>query len=525
MASARTSESHVTEPEPVTASSKRFGRYRLSYELAAGGMGTVYLARAEGPAGFEKLVALKRIHQHLAKDERFVAMFLDEARIAAQIHHPNVCSVIDFGCVDGAYYLTMPFVAGESLHRVIRAVHGRDDAALRERALYAAIRIVADACEGLHAAHELRDARGELLDVVHRDVSPQNLLVGYDGGARVLDFGVASARDRLYSTATGEVKGKFAYLSPEQIDGRDVDRRADVWALGVVLYECVGLRRLFARKTMAETVQAVLEGAIAPLSEVAPHVPLALEEIVFKALARDRDRRYATARDMGRDLLAFLAEEARVVGPAEVAELMQALFPTGEAEKRSMLDRAREEEASEISIAVAEPVSEGATRRRSPALSIALVALAAVGFGVGGTLLWMGPPEEAEPPVSAPPAAALVTQTGAAPQPPIQTAVAETPPRAETASAPVEPDAAAAPAREEEASERREPRGRGTLSVVTTGGWALVYRGRTRLGEAPGTFSLPAGTHVIGIQPLGRGEIRRFRVHVTAGETTRFAAR
>jgi hypothetical protein len=188
-----------------------------------------------------------------------------------------------------------------------------------------------------------------------------------------------------------------------------------------------------------------------------------------------------------------------------------------------MLDRAREEEASEISVAVAEPVTERSTRR-SPALSIALVALAAVGLGVGGTLLWLGPPEDPEAPVSAPPAAALATPPEAGPQPPVERAVVETPPRVET-SAPIEPDAPAAPAREEEASERREPRGRGTLSVVTTGGWALVYRGRTRLGEAPGTFSLPAGTHVIGIQPLGRGEIRRFRVHVTAGETTRFAAR
>src|SRR5688500_2571176 len=197
-------------PERVEGE-RQFGRYRLCFELASGGMGTVYLARAEGPSGFEKLVALKRIHAHLAKDPRFVAMFLDEARIAARIHHPNVCSVIDFGTVEGSYYLTMPFVEGESLGRVMHAVSARRDPAARRSFWYVAARVIADACEGLHAAHELRDDVGDLLEVVHRDVSPQNTLIGYDGGVRVLDFGVASARHRLYSTATGEVKGKFAY--------------------------------------------------------------------------------------------------------------------------------------------------------------------------------------------------------------------------------------------------------------------------------------------------------------------------
>src|SRR5688500_2349246 len=143
-------------PERVEGE-RRFGRYRLCFELASGGMGTVYLARSEGPNGFEKLVALKRVHQHLAKDPRFVAMFLDEARIAARIHHPNVCSVIDFGTVDGAYYLTMPFIEGEPLHRVMKAVTKAGDPAIARNFWYLASRLVADACEGLHAAHELTD--------------------------------------------------------------------------------------------------------------------------------------------------------------------------------------------------------------------------------------------------------------------------------------------------------------------------------------------------------------------------------
>jgi hypothetical protein len=494
-------------PETVSGE-RRFGRYRLCFELASGGMGTVYLARAEGPSGFEKLVALKRIHQHLAKDPRFVAMFLDEARIAARVHHPNVASVIDFGTVDGAYYLTMPFVEGESLHKVMRTIARQGDPSF----VYAAARIVADACEGLHAAHELRDDVGELLEVVHRDVSPQNLLVGYDGGVRVLDFGVASARHRLYSTATGEVKGKFAYIAPEQIEGQAVDRRADVWSLGVVLWECIAQKRLFGRKTMAETVQMVLNQPVPPLRDHAPDVPLALEEIVFKALARDRDRRYTSARQMGRELLTFLADERKNVGAAEIAELMERLFPDGVAEKRKLTERARLDDALDAMLVEApKPTPTLVAPARSRAWwPIPLAIVVALAVGAGATWWVASQPER---PVETPRATAPAEE----PRPlPVEEPAPVVAPAPIQAPAPIE-----APAPIAEPVEREEARGRGTVTVATPGGWALVYRGNRRLGEAPGTFELPAGNQTIGVQPFGRGDIRRRRVRVPANGTVR----
>ncbi|MDQ3037960.1 MAG: serine/threonine protein kinase, partial [Myxococcota bacterium] len=323
-----------TRSEPMG----QLGRYRLCAELASGGMGTVYLARADGPHGFEKLVALKSIHPHLAKDRRFVEMFLDEARIAARLSHPNVCAVIDFGEAGGTYYLTMPFLLGESLHVVQRALRRSKDAELRAASPFVIARLLADACEGLHAAHELRDERGEPLAVVHRDVSPQNLFVGFEGTMSVLDFGVASARHRLHSTATGEVKGKFSYAAPEQLESRPIDRRADVWSLGVVLWEHAVQRRLFARDDAGATIRAVLESPIPPLRELWPEAPLGLEEIVFRALARDPARRYATAREMGRDLLGFLSEEGQGIGPPHVADWLERLMPDARAEKAKLIE-------------------------------------------------------------------------------------------------------------------------------------------------------------------------------------------
>lgn len=324
----------------------RFGPYVLCYELASGGMGAVFLAKAEGPRGFEKLVALKRIHPHLARDPRFATMFLDEARIAARIHHPNVCGVHEFGEVEGVYYLTMPYLVGEPLHRVLREA-ARTTPALRDERPWMIARLVVDACEGLHAAHELRDETGQLLEVVHRDVSPQNLFVGYDGTARVLDFGVASARHRHYQTSTGEVKGKFAYLAPEQLEGKTADRRVDVWALGVVLWEGLVGRRLFARENMAASVRAVSQDPIPALSDFVD-LPRELQRVVDRALARDRDARYATAREMGRDLLHALARH-RVVGPADVGEWLAMLFPNGRAEGERLVEESRVLSLDEVS--------------------------------------------------------------------------------------------------------------------------------------------------------------------------------
>ncbi len=301
----------------------------------------MYLARAEGPAGFDKTVALKRIHPHMAKEEAFVQMFLDEARIASRISHPNVCNVFDFGEDKGNYYIAMEYLNGEPLSKLLRVVWLQPWQKESPRLAHYAARVIADACEGLHAAHELRDDENELLHVVHRDVSPHNLFVTFNGSVRVVDFGIASARNRLHQTSTGEVKGKFAYMAPEQLRGKQVDRRADVWSLGVVLWEMVTMRRLFRRGTEMETIFAVASDSIPRPSQYRYGISPELEEIIMCALARNPEERFATSRDLGRELTRHLASESDLVGPADLADWMKELFPEGATEKRALLDGAK----------------------------------------------------------------------------------------------------------------------------------------------------------------------------------------
>ena len=336
----------ATSGMPERATPTTIGRYELCFELASGGMASVYLARAEGSPGFEKLVALKRIHPHLASEKGYVEMFLDEARIASRITHPNVCSVFDFGEADGEYFIAMEYLVGEPLSRVHRRIMA--NAAQRTSTLLPArmARVIAQACEGLHAAHELKDADGESLSVVHRDVSAENLFVTYDGATQVVDFGIAHARQRIHQTEAGQVKGTFPYMAPEQMTAAVVDRRVDVWALGAVLWELLTLRRLFLRDTDVNTMYAVLSSEIKPPSEYRPEIPPELDEIVLKALQRNPDERWQTAREMGKALRRVLAQQEELVGPAELADWLGELFPDGEARKRHVMEIARTSDAS-----------------------------------------------------------------------------------------------------------------------------------------------------------------------------------
>jgi len=290
-------------------------------------------------------VALKRIHPHLANERDYVEMFLDEARIAARITHTNVCSVFDFGEVDGEYFIAMEYLVGEPLSRIHRRVMANADQ--RSSALLPArmARVIAQACEGLHAAHELQDADGESLHVVHRDVSAENLFVTYSGATQVVDFGIAHARQRVHHTEAGQVKGTFPYMAPEQMTAAVVDRRVDVWALGAVLWELLTLRRLFLRDTDVNTMYAVLSGEIRPPSDHRSDVPPELDEIVLKALQRSPDERWQNAREMGKALRRFLANQEDLVGPAEIADWMAELFPDGESRKRQLMEIARTSDA------------------------------------------------------------------------------------------------------------------------------------------------------------------------------------
>ncbi len=335
----------------------RLGRFTLCAELGAGGMATVYLARMQLAAGLERLVALKTIHPHLAKEKAFVDMFLDEARIASHVTHPNVCSTHDFGEVDSVYYLAMEYLLGEPVFDVInRLVERFDD--VRDVLPYLAARIVADACEGLHAAHTARGPDGEQLHIVHRDVSPQNLFLTYDGAIKVVDFGCAKAAERVAHTSTGVVKGKVGYAAPEQIKGKSCDARADVWALGVVLWETLTLSPLFSRETAVSTAMAVLEEDIELASDGRDWVPREVAEIAHKALSRKVDGRYATARDMGRVLRKFIADSGYTLESAELAEWMDFLFEEHKTQKIEQARKVREMDISAVATARLREVTE-----------------------------------------------------------------------------------------------------------------------------------------------------------------------
>jgi serine/threonine-protein kinase len=270
------------------------GRYVLYGALASGGMATVHLGRMLGPAGFSRTVAIKRLHEQYAHDPHFVSGLLDEARLAARIGHPNVVPTLDVVATDEQLLVVMEYVQGESLSRLIHASVGRGDRV----PLRVAIGIMAGVLHGLHAAHEAESEKGESLHIVHRDVSPQNIMVGVDGVARVLDFGVAKAVGRLQDTLTGQLKGKLSYMAPEQIASGPIDRRTDVFASSIVLWEVLTSKRLFARENEAKTMHELLYGTVEPPSKYIDGLQPDLDAIVMRGLARDATARFQTAREM-----------------------------------------------------------------------------------------------------------------------------------------------------------------------------------------------------------------------------------
>ena len=271
----------------------KLDRFELIAELASGGMGTVFLARLGGAGGFQRLYAIKRLHEHLARHSEFIEMFLDEARLAARIHHPNVVPILEIGTTDAGHYLVMEYVEGDTAGHLFHAAAQENKPILPR----IAVRIVLDILAGLHAAHEGTDDEGRLLEVVHRDVSPHNILVSVDGVARITDFGIARAASRLAVTRTGQLKGKIAYMAPEQARSEKIDRRADVFAMGICLWEMLAGRRLFKADAEGDTLNRLLYEPIPPVVDVNPAVPRELDVVCATALTRDLSHRYATAAD------------------------------------------------------------------------------------------------------------------------------------------------------------------------------------------------------------------------------------
>lgn len=302
---------------------EQFGTYQLLEKIGQGGMAEIFVARQGGGlAGFKKKVAIKRIFPHLMEREDLVHMFFDEARIAADLNHPNIVQVYDLGRYDQWVYIAMEYVEGHDLRKVCERGVDAADFIPKELAAW----VISQAAAGLHFAHTRADSRGEPMKIVHRDISPQNILLSQAGHVKVCDFGIAKAEDRLSRTRTGQFKGKLAYMSPEQIEGKDVDRRADVFALGIVLYETTLQRRLFGGYSDFETMSMVVEAEIPRPREVDPSFPSELEQILLRALSRDPEDRYQDAEQMQLALETWLQAGSTPVGSAQLARYLRSLF-------------------------------------------------------------------------------------------------------------------------------------------------------------------------------------------------------
>lgn len=270
---------------------QQLGRYQILKELATGGIADVFLARATGLEGFTRHVVLKSIRRELAAEPRFVSAFLDEARIAASLHHHNIVQVYDIGEQNGAYFFAMEYVHSEDVRTLLNRVRERNEMVPLDQA----VSIMTATAAGLHYAHEAVSAQGVKLGVIHRDVAPSNILVGYDGSVKLVDFGLAKAGLRSTTTAAGTIRGKASYMSPEQCRGETIDRRADIFGLGIVMYELITAQRLFKGTTDFDTMQAVVEGEVPPPSSVRRDVPPVLDAIILRALAKNPNERYQTA--------------------------------------------------------------------------------------------------------------------------------------------------------------------------------------------------------------------------------------
>jgi len=308
------------------------GKYRLIAELGHGGMSDVFLAVAKGMGGFHKLHVIKQLRPNLAEDEEFLAMFLDEARLAARLGHRNVVSTHEVGQDAGRYYIAMEYLEGQPLRRIIQRAKSRFGLDMR-------LHVVLEVLQGLHHAHELCDYDGTLLHVVHRDVSPHNIFVTYGGDVKVMDFGVAKALDSSTETSAGVMKGKLAYMSPEQALGGDVDRRADVFSVGVLLWEFLTEARLWKGAPSSEIAERLMAGAVPRIRDEGVDVAEPLARICDKALAVESQDRYATALEMHQDLLSYVEAAGMRVSVDELGARVAALFADDRLLMQTIIER------------------------------------------------------------------------------------------------------------------------------------------------------------------------------------------
>lgn len=342
----------------------RFGKYRLIERIAVGGMAEIFLAHQMHEDGHESPVVIKRIRPHLSKHAAFVKMFLNEARLAAQLNHPNVVQIHDLGKIAESYFIAMEYVAGRDMRRVVP----KAEALGIPFPLVYAVKIASQVCAGLHHAHTKVDLYGNPLNIVHRDVSPENVVVAFDGSVKILDFGIAKAANQVEQTRTGEIKGKLSYMSPEQCLGKPLDCRSDIFSLGVVLYEWLTGFKLFTGESEVAVMRSITEGKIYAPSYFREDLPERLEVILMKALERDRDKRYQTAAQMQKDLDAFLDAYEFTPTPLHLSNFLKQLFEEElQDEQRRMQVRAAQAPTSEEALELAEVVAALDTVKGAPA--------------------------------------------------------------------------------------------------------------------------------------------------------------
>jgi serine/threonine-protein kinase len=543
------------------------GSYQLCLRIASGGMATVYLAMYRGMDGLQRPVAVKLIHPHLAKHTEFVEMFFDEAQLAACIDHPGVCALYDFGRTHDSYFLAMEYLVGETFERLGSVLQERADATTMMRTPFFVSRLIADVAEALHAVHEARDEEGRPLEIVHRDVTPHNLFVLYDGSIRVTDFGIARSRDRVHQTQSGVLKGKIGYMAPEQLGQEAIDRRVDVWSVGVVLWELLANERLFAAPNVAATVDAVQHRVVKPPSQSNPFVPAALDAIALRALERDRSKRYQSMRELALDLEMFLSSRRDTVPAAEVTDWLAALLPGEATRRRDLVSRTRGmvptsmppppllvNAKDALSDKITLPHARGSRPRpkmlRSPWFRVFGSVLVLM---LGALALYAAVAQRSAPLVNATstePASArrprpiakeidhATPAATTAPEPQAPSAVRVEPPAAElaTASSPkahasvidraIPPRVRAIPTARPTPPAPREENGasastalaaRGQVFLTASEPAEVYFRGK-RLGRAPLGISLPVGAQTLDVQPVSGAPAVSVSVDVKYGD-------
>ena len=313
----------------------RFGKYTLINRIAVGGMAEIFLARQAGLEGFEKTIVIKRIRPHLSKQPSFVKMFLNEAKLAAQLNHPNVVQIYDLGKIGETYFIAMEYIFGRDMRRIIPKAASMN---IPFPMVYA-LKIASSVCEGLFYAHQRTDIYGNPLNIVHRDITPENIFVSFDGTVKILDFGIAKASTQIEQTRAGEIKGKLSYMSPEQCMGKQLDHRSDIFSLGTVLYEWITGFKLFTGESEVAILKSISEGKIYAPSYFKADIPEAVEAILMKALEKDRDKRYQSAWEMQFDIDQFLAGYEFTPSNIHLSNFIKQLFSDElEAEKKLLMN-------------------------------------------------------------------------------------------------------------------------------------------------------------------------------------------